>query len=80
MTLKKNKLKLEEFREEALDVLKRIGKDRTLDAASIDAVASSSTPHALIDSIENVIRLNGIDGPKRGRLELIQNFAKAMPF
>lgn len=68
---------LDEFREQVLVILRRVGHANILNTEATEAVQSAETIVQLIASINNAIMRNGITGVPRGDLDVLKGLMKA---
>lgn len=67
---------LEEYREQVLVILRRVGQTNALDTEATEAVQRANTIVQLIASINNAIMRNGITGVSRGDLDVLKGLMK----
>jgi len=70
------KFSLEEFRVDALRILKRSGHKKPAQAATIEAVKNASSLAALMKAINIAIIQCGMSASNRADLEIIKGFMK----
>lgn len=76
MTSQDSRFSLEEYREQVLVILRRVGQTNALDSETIEAVECAETFTQLIASINNTIIRNGITGLPRGDLDVIKGLIR----